>query len=131
MHRCGRINGSFEIVAERGAKRGLIAFLHDQVVDDGRPQFLRVDMEKPGQCLGFGFEPLGTALGFSERLTRTIKRLACGGMRGLRAQGGGFRRGDCGLRAFGVLGKRRQIGPLHAFGGNLFEFRLYRCNLVR
>ena len=78
-HRRGRIDRGFEIVAERGAERGLVALLDREIVDHRRPQVLGVDVEQLRQRLGFGIEPLRAALGLGERPAR--RRRAPGGRR--------------------------------------------------
>ncbi len=62
-HRRGGIDRRFEIVAERGAERGLVALRDGEVVDHRRPQVLGVDVEQLGERLRLGVEPLHAALG--------------------------------------------------------------------
>jgi hypothetical protein len=84
-HRGGGLNRCFEIVAERGAKRSLIALLDCELIDHGRPEVFRLDVQELGECLGLGVEPLRAALGFGERLARHVESLTRRRMRDLRA----------------------------------------------
>src|SRR5258705_13803292 len=69
-HRGGRLDRCFEIVAERGAQRSLIALLDPELINYGGPEILGLDMQKLCERLGLGVEPPRTALGFIERLSR-------------------------------------------------------------
>ena len=112
MDRRGRLDRRVEVVAERRAERGLVAFLDGEQVDHRRPHLLVLDMEQARQRLGLGFEAVGVALGFAERLARDVERLAGGRLRRLGAHGIGVRGGHCGLRCGHRGGKAFEIdGP--------------------
>ena len=72
-----------EVVAERGAERGLVALFDRQQVDHRRPHLLVLDMEHAGERLRLGVEAMDAAFGFAERLARHVERLAGGGLRRL------------------------------------------------
>src|SRR4030088_960565 len=74
-HRGGRLDRCFEIVAERGAKRSLIALVDRELIDYGRQEIFGFDVQELGECLGLGVEPLRTALGFGKRLACHVERL--------------------------------------------------------
>ena len=109
-HGRGRIDRSLEIIAERGAERGLVTLVDADVIERRRPEVLGVDVQELRQGLGFGVEALAAALRLGERTTSDVERLAGGGMSGLGAQRCGFRFGDRGLRRLGRLGERRHVG---------------------
>ena len=75
------------------------------------PEVLGVDVQQPGERLGFGVEPMHAALGLGERRAGDIEGLAGGGMGGLGAHRGGFGLGHRGLRLFDGGGERAEIGP--------------------
>ena len=116
-HGVGLVDRRVEIVAERGAKRDLVALLDGHLVDHRRPHAFGLDRQKLHQRLGFGVEALHRAFGVGERDARRVEVLAGGAMRGF----GGERRllglADGGLRAFDRGGHRREVGPALGGGG--------------
>ncbi len=117
MMRRGFVERRFEIVAQRGGQRGLIARLHGDGVDQRREQVLALRAEQIAQRLGFGGETLpfafgvfeGTA-GFGFGALRFGQRFARGGGGG--AGGFGQRAGAFG-GVFGVAHVRRLRRSLH------------------
>ena len=88
-------------------------------------------MQQLRQRLGLGLEPVRAALGFGERSARAVERLAGGGMGGLGAHGGRFRRRGRGLRRFGGGGERSCIGVPCAVGFDLLELGFDGRDLLR
>jgi len=74
-------------------ERTFEAFLDRKTVDDAGPEILGVNMEQPGERLGFGIDTMHAALGLDERRAGDIERLAGGRMRSLGADRGAFRLG--------------------------------------
>ncbi len=74
-------------------------------------KFFGVDMEKPGERLGFGVEPMHAALGLLERWAGDIQRLAGGRMGGLGAHCRAFGLRHRGLRLIDRGGEGAEIGP--------------------
>ena len=113
MRRCGRVDRGVEIVAERRAKRRLVAFRHFDRIGDGRPFRPTAGVEKLGERADFGFEALRRALGLSQRRAGGEFGITGGSVRplGVMACGlrdvGGFR---CDLELF-----RRSLQPVGLF----------------
>ena len=103
-----------KIVAERRAKRDLVALLDGHLVDHRRPHALGLDGQKLHQRLGFGVEALHRAFGIGQRNAGRIQVLARRDVGGFRGDRGPFGLGDRGLRAFERCRERGDIGP--AFG---------------
>ena len=121
VHRRGRLDRRVEIVAERGAERGLVALLDGEQVDHRRPHLLVLDVQQAGERLRLGFEPVGVALGLGERLARDVERLAGRRLRRLGAQRIGLGGGDrflCGRRRGGEAVEIDRAGGI---GDELFE----------
>ena len=116
-HRVALVDRRVEIVAERRAKRDLVALLDGDAVDHRRPHALGLDREQLHQGLGFGVEPLHRALGVGEREAGGVEMLA-------RRDVGGFGRdrvlfglADRGLRALDRGCERRDVRAAFARGG--------------
>ena len=106
MHGRGRIDRRVEIVAQRGAQRLLVAFLDRDIVDHRRPQVAGLERQHLGQRLGLGLQPLHALFGFGERCARGFEFGARDVVGGFGGDGGGFRLGQRGLRAFDRGGER-------------------------
>ena len=110
------VDRGLEIVAQRGAKRGLIAARDADRVDRPRPWAARVGAEKARDRARLGLQPLRSALGFSQRpatlrLDLSRRGVALFGRQSF-ALGGGERLGGLGdglsaRRAIGLLKTRR------------------------
>ena len=98
MHRRGQLDRSVEIVAQRGAERGLEALLDGEQIDHRRPQVLDVDLQHLGQRLRLGLQAVDAPLRLGERLTHDVERLTGAGLRRLGAQRRRLRLADRGLR---------------------------------
>ena len=97
-----RIDRSFEIVAERGAERGLVALLDGEIIDHGRPEILGVDMQEAWPSVLASVSRRCARRSASASGTRAdIERLPGGGMRGFGTHGGRFGFDKRGLRASG------------------------------
>ena len=81
--RRGRIDRRFEIVAERGAERCLVALLDGEQVDRRRPELLGLDVDQLGERFRLRLEPVHAPLGLGERAARHIEPLPRRRMRGL------------------------------------------------
>ena len=119
-----RIDGRLEIVAESRPECCLVTFVHRDLVDHGRPETFGIDMQKLGERLGFGIQPVCPALRLDQRDACRVKALTGSGMGGLGSKGGSFRLGQCGLCGFRSLGKAGQIDAFGSF--ELLALRLYR-----
>ena len=106
-----------EIVAERRAKRDLVALLDGHLVDHRRPHALGLDRQKLHQRLGFGVEALHRALGVGQRNARGVEVLARRAVGGFGGERGLFGLADRGLRAFDRGRERGDIGPAFGDGG--------------
>ena len=116
-----RLDRCVEIVAERGAERGLVALLDGEEVDHRRPHLLVLDVQQAGERLRLGFETLGVALGFGERLARDVERLAGRRLRRFGAQRIGFGGGDSFLRGGRRGGEAFEIDGAGGIGDELLE----------
>ncbi len=125
MRRGRAIGGRIEIVAERRAKRRLIAFLDANFVRHRRPEAAAAGGQKLRERRGFGFELLRLAFGIGQRRARARFGFAGFRMRGL---GGGCLR-LAALQGFeGLLmrgGQSRAIVDALQFGAQAAEFRTY------
>jgi hypothetical protein len=72
------VDRGLEIVAQRGPERAFEAFVDRETVDDAGPEILGIDMEQPGERLGFSVVTMHAALGLDERRAGDIERLAGG-----------------------------------------------------
>ena len=116
-----RLDRCVEIVAERGAERGLVTLLDGEEVDHRRPHLLVLDVQQAGERLRLGLETLGVALGFGERLARHVERLAGRRLRRLGAQRVGFSGGDSFLRGCRRSGEAFEIDGAGSIGNELLE----------
>ena len=110
VHRRRSIDRRVEIIAERCAERLFVAFVDRDVIDHRRPQIAGLEREHLRQGFGFGFQPLHALFGFGQRFARGFEIGARVGVRGLGGDGGSFRLGQRGLRAFDRGGQRGAVG---------------------
>ncbi len=142
--RRGGVRRRVEILAERGAQRGLEAPLDRDLVERRRPEVPGGTGEELGQRPGLGLEALRLALGLVERLARAGFGIARGGERRagggcglLGALGGGARRRDLLAQTVrgGVFAGRREKrfevaldpGPLRGEAAGAIGFVAHRA----
>ena len=118
------IGRGIEIIAERRAERGFIAFGDGNLLDDRRPEVARRRIEEFGQRAHFRLQALGRALGLGMRRTATTFLLARLGVAGLGGERIFFRGLDRRLGQFERLGERENL--VVAAGARLQRRALFR-----